>query len=452
MNKKMYQVFISSTFKDLENERQEIMKALMEMDCIPAGMELFPATDEEQFEFIKTVIDSCDYYLIILGGRYGSLAPDGISYTEKEYQYAKSIGLKIIALIHKKPDEIPKGKSETGSKMQKKLEAFRVELSNGRLVKYWDSSEQLPGLAALSLISAIKRYPSIGWVRGDQTVNDDYIKAIKAQSEGRVIKLLAEITHSDNIDEIIELVKSYNYKKDDVVINKSKRFCLNETVHQLESLAVDRSSIEENDGYYQWLSKQTKVAISNKCKMYALSRMPEQDFFNRHKERIYYKQMLQARVGSEIDDDFETIVQSSYCAHPDFSTVKRIFVTTVDRLNFTDIQMFYITYIQHGFHPYICIDDNKNKYLDYFGEGFLLFDFETDPSKNVLLVDDEYPPHVAGHIYTAPLIIKYFKQYFTEYTNVLEDPINSVEKLRIFLQSRDINVREEAFSKKFIQK
>ncbi|MCR9883896.1 DUF4062 domain-containing protein, partial [Vibrio alginolyticus] len=73
---KRYQVFVSSTFADLQEERQQVIQALMEMDCIPAGMELFPATDEEQWEFIKRIIDDCDYYLLIIGGRYGSVSSD----------------------------------------------------------------------------------------------------------------------------------------------------------------------------------------------------------------------------------------------------------------------------------------------------------------------------------------------------------------------------------------
>ena len=44
---KRYQIFVSSTFADLQEERQQVIQALMEMDCIPAGMELFPAADEE---------------------------------------------------------------------------------------------------------------------------------------------------------------------------------------------------------------------------------------------------------------------------------------------------------------------------------------------------------------------------------------------------------------------
>ena len=109
---KRYQVFVSSTYADLKAERQHVIQTLMEMDCIPAGMELFPAADEEQWAFIKKVIDDCDYYLLIIGGRYGSTTDEGISYTEKEFDYAISRGLKVVALVHGAPDDIPFGKSE----------------------------------------------------------------------------------------------------------------------------------------------------------------------------------------------------------------------------------------------------------------------------------------------------------------------------------------------------
>lgn len=54
---KRYQVFVSSTYADLQDERQEVMQALLELDCIPAGMELFPAANEDQWTLIKKVID-----------------------------------------------------------------------------------------------------------------------------------------------------------------------------------------------------------------------------------------------------------------------------------------------------------------------------------------------------------------------------------------------------------
>jgi hypothetical protein len=55
---KRYQVFISSTYADLKGERRAVIETVIQSDCIPAGMELFPAADEEQLTFIKRVIDS----------------------------------------------------------------------------------------------------------------------------------------------------------------------------------------------------------------------------------------------------------------------------------------------------------------------------------------------------------------------------------------------------------
>ena len=92
-----YQVFISSTYSDLVEERRKVLDVLLMADCIPAGMEAFVATDIEQFEVIKKVIDLCDYYVLIIGKRYGSIHPEtGISYTEMEYDYAISKDVPVL--------------------------------------------------------------------------------------------------------------------------------------------------------------------------------------------------------------------------------------------------------------------------------------------------------------------------------------------------------------------
>ena len=108
---KRYQVFVSSTFTELQEERSNVMQSLMEMDCIPAGMELFPSIDEEQWEFIQKIICDSDYYLLIIGGRYGTVAEDGLSFTEKEFDYAVSKGLKVVVLVHESPGTLPFDKS-----------------------------------------------------------------------------------------------------------------------------------------------------------------------------------------------------------------------------------------------------------------------------------------------------------------------------------------------------
>ena len=139
---KRYQVFVSSTYVDLQTERQQVIQALMEMDCIPAGMELFPAADEEHWEFIKRIVDDCDYYLLIIGGRYGSISPEGVSYTEMEYDYAVEKGLKVIALLHEEPEALPAKKVELEKEAQDRLSSFREKVGSGRLVKFWSRSDQ----------------------------------------------------------------------------------------------------------------------------------------------------------------------------------------------------------------------------------------------------------------------------------------------------------------------
>ena len=175
---KRYQVFVSSTYTDLKEERQSVTQTLMEMDCIPAGMELFPATDEEQWAFIQRVIDDCDYYLLIIGGRYGSLSSEGISYTEKEYEYAVEKGLKVIALIHGSPGGLPFEKSESSAELRAKLTEFRTKASTGRLVKFWTEGTELPGLVALSLSKTIRLFPALGWVRASSTSNEGLLLEI----------------------------------------------------------------------------------------------------------------------------------------------------------------------------------------------------------------------------------------------------------------------------------
>lgn len=175
---KRYQVFVSSTFMDLKEERQQIIQTLMEMDCLPAGMELFPAADEEQMDFIKKVIDDCDYYLLLIGGRYGATTTEGVSYTEKEYDYALIKGLKVIAFLHEDPANIPLGKSEQNPVAQGRLAAFRDKVKTGRLVKFWSHAKDLPGLVALSLSRTIKTYPAVGWVRGNNLATADVLAQI----------------------------------------------------------------------------------------------------------------------------------------------------------------------------------------------------------------------------------------------------------------------------------
>lgn len=185
---KRFQVFISSTFSDLKEERSKVMRTIMGLDCIPAGMELFPAMDEDQLSFIKRVIDDCDYYLLIIGGRYGSVTKEGISYTEKEYDYAIQKGIPVLAFLHSGIDKIEFGKSESDAKRREQLLAFRNKVSQGRLVSFWNNADDLNGQVAVSLSQTIKQHPAVGWVRANLQTSAESL-----QEENKLRKELSEM-------------------------------------------------------------------------------------------------------------------------------------------------------------------------------------------------------------------------------------------------------------------
>ena len=128
MQNRKYQVFISSTYSDLVEERKKVLDILLMADCIPAGMEAFVATDVKQFEVIKKVIDLCDYYILIIGQRYGSINPDtGISYTEMEYDYAIKNKIPVLVFVLDEQIALPNDKKENEPDKVERLKAFRAK-------------------------------------------------------------------------------------------------------------------------------------------------------------------------------------------------------------------------------------------------------------------------------------------------------------------------------------
>ncbi|MBA84047.1 MAG: hypothetical protein CML69_04835 [Rhodobacteraceae bacterium] len=171
MSDKRYSVFISSTFDDLREERQAVQDAILGAGDFPVQMESFPAADEDQFEFIKTLIDNCDYYVLIVAGRYGTPAADGVSYTEKEYHYAKSKKIPILVMLHGNPGSISADKTESSDDGKTRLAQFVQEVSNGRLRKTWLTTGDLKHAVRDALDNAKATRPGVGWVRGDTTAS-----------------------------------------------------------------------------------------------------------------------------------------------------------------------------------------------------------------------------------------------------------------------------------------
>ena len=165
-----YQVFISSTYEDLKTERQAAISCLLDMNCIPVGMEQFPASSLSQWEYIKKMIDMSDYYLLIVAGKYGSIDPEeNISYTEKEYRYAIHKKMPILAFLHKNIDSLPAIKVGATDEERERVKNFHNTVKEaGRLVDFYSNEDELKYKIAMAMPKIINDAPMPGWVRADQ--------------------------------------------------------------------------------------------------------------------------------------------------------------------------------------------------------------------------------------------------------------------------------------------
>jgi hypothetical protein len=174
---KRYQVFISSTYEDLKSERKSVIEALLGANYIPACMEYFTASSsDEQFEYIKKIIDYCDYYVLIIGGKCGSIHTlTGKSFIEIEYDYALSINKPILSFICTDPNV---QKSESDIHKLSLLQAFREKVSMNKMCSTWKNVNEL----TISVLNSIYREntinPQPGWVRGEM---ENYITLSSAE-------------------------------------------------------------------------------------------------------------------------------------------------------------------------------------------------------------------------------------------------------------------------------
>jgi hypothetical protein len=166
-------MFLSSTFEDLRREREQVIKAILEMGHIPVGMEMFSAADEEQWKVITRQIDQTDYYVVLVAHRYGSIV-DGLSYTEKEYDYAVVTGVPVLAFIIEDGAPWPADWVEPDPVKKSSLAAFKAKLRR-RPVSFWRTADDLYGRVSIALMKAINTAPRPGWVRTSDVPSNDAI-------------------------------------------------------------------------------------------------------------------------------------------------------------------------------------------------------------------------------------------------------------------------------------
>lgn len=250
--KKKLQIFISSTYIDLKEERQAAVQAVLEAGHIPAGMELFKAGNESQLKTIYKWIDESDVYMLILGGRYGSIEEkSGKSYTQLEYEYALAKNIPVFAVVLSDSFLTQKitslgFKNITEQISPDKYKEFKT-LVMSKIIREVDDCKDIKLAVHSTLNEFLNEHSLVGWVRNNN--QNDNVQLIKDNN----ILLKENRLLNNHLKELKQQLKSKstfgNFSFDELVkIFKNKIF-------KLPSVTNDKiTEVNALDFYYSYFN------------------------------------------------------------------------------------------------------------------------------------------------------------------------------------------------------
>lgn len=254
-----YQVFISSTFSDLKEERQCVQEMILKMNHFPVGMELFSAADEDQWSIIKQTIDSSDYYILIIAYRYGTISDRGVSYTQKEFEYAKKKGIPVLAFIKREGLPVSQDEFEFSEEKRQKLSSFIGKVKTGRLVEWWTSKEDLCQKIMNALYKQFDSTPRPGWIRADST------EVHKMQTE--LIKQNKRIRALEEVNSFLQTKLPERLPNVEILINQG---------NQLDFLMPEwLKNISDSDDYVPF------IIDTLRCEGYSEAQLSKYETYNK---------------------------------------------------------------------------------------------------------------------------------------------------------------------------
>jgi len=114
-------IFISSTYRDLKDDRWSLLIGLKKAGFDSLGMEFFAAEPDTPKQVSLREVRSSNLVILLVGNRYGSLDPEtGKSYTHLEYEEAKNSNIHVLAFFKDLPEEV--------LSLDKNLQDFRAQI------------------------------------------------------------------------------------------------------------------------------------------------------------------------------------------------------------------------------------------------------------------------------------------------------------------------------------
>lgn len=227
------------------------------MNQFPIGMEMFSAANDDQWKIIKEAIDSSDFYILIIGNRYGSIEDTtGISYTEKEFDYAVEKKIPVLAFIVDNSMSMIPDRFDSDPQKIAKLNAFKEKVKqSGRYVKFWKNVDNLETLISQSISKAVLRGNRPGWVRTtDFDIDKSYAEILRLTERVHTLEALNSDLKMENNRKPILTVEVYpDFDEDGKPIEQDAEAIENE-IH-LNVHSIDMADAENGIDYKDMTGK-----------------------------------------------------------------------------------------------------------------------------------------------------------------------------------------------------
>lgn len=188
---KRYLVYLASNAQGLELERYEVDRQLARHGMVSVGFAYRDDAMPYDWGLVRSQIESCDLFLLLLGDEYGPMDPTGISYIHREFVHARSLGKPTLAFIKNTPMDAHK-KTSLRDDLHR-LSGFHQVITQQSPFKLWHLREELITHVRASLASPMLNIGS-GWQR---------VKSPTKSSESAPVSgVNVEINHVFSAEEI----------------------------------------------------------------------------------------------------------------------------------------------------------------------------------------------------------------------------------------------------------
>lgn len=183
---KKYQVFISSTYMDMQKIRKFTFMSILKLGHIPVGLEMINSQEMTIEKCAEKYIDTCEFVVLIIGKHYGSIAQTGKSYVEEEYIYSLSKGKPILCFLNINYNKVD----------DEKYQRFVKRILENQLVVFWDDIDDFKNKFVQNISKfMINCSPSTYWIKSSKIICDgkqDYLKGLET--------LLGSLANDENSD------------------------------------------------------------------------------------------------------------------------------------------------------------------------------------------------------------------------------------------------------------